>query len=99
MGFLTRARTPLIVAALLFLLRPGTAAAQTPPDLVNLDREVSLRLAHVRDQGPVENVKRQQLSQAADLQQKSEKAIAAGDYKSARSDLLAAKTILDNLGD
>jgi hypothetical protein len=75
------------------------AGSPPPPEIVNLDREVSLRLAHVRDQGPVEDTKRHQLSQAADLEQKSEKEIAAGDYKDAESDLLAAKTILDNLGD
>lgn len=75
------------------------ASAQPPPDVINLEREVSLRLAHVRDLGPTEDAKRQQLSTAAQLEQKSEKAIAAGDYKNAESDLLAAKTILDNLGE
>jgi len=74
-------------------------AGSAPPDVVSLEREVSLRLAHVRDEGPVDDAKRAQLSKAAQLEQTSEAAIAKGDYKTAESDLLAAKTILDNLSD
>ena len=94
------ARSAVLILSTIVLATARLAGAgSAPPDVVSLEREVSLRLAHVRDEGPVDDAKRAQLSKAAQLEQTSEAAISKGDYKTAESDLLAAKTILDNLGD
>ena len=77
---------------------PATAASP-PPDLVNLERQVSLELAHVRDSGPTDPVKRQQLFDASRLEQNGEAAIKSGDYRSAEDSLLKARTILRQLSD
>jgi hypothetical protein len=89
-----------ICAAIALIAVAGAAhAAAPPPDLVKLERLVSLELAHVRDVGPTEPVKRQQLFEARQLDQKGEDAIKAGDYKSAQDCLLRAQVILRQLGD
>lgn len=69
-------------------------ATSPPPELVKLERQVSLELAHVRDSGPTDPAKRRQLFDADQLEQKAEGAIKAGDYKSAEQSLLQARTIL-----
>jgi hypothetical protein len=74
-------------------------AASPSPDLVELERRVSLQLAHVRDSGPTDPVKRQQLFDASQLEQKGEAEIKSGDYKSAEDSLLRARTILRQLSD
>ncbi|MGA7873678.1 MAG: hypothetical protein WCA22_22555 [Candidatus Binatus sp.] len=74
-------------------------AASPPPELVRLERQVALELAHVRDNGPTDPVKRKQLFDASQLEQKSEAAIKAGDYKSAEDSLLQARAILHQLSD
>jgi hypothetical protein len=75
---------------------PAIAAAP-PPELVKLERTVSLELAHVRDSGPTDPVKRKQLSDANRLDQQGEAAIKSGDYKSAEDSLLQARVILRQL--
>jgi len=72
-------------------------AASPPPELVRLERQVSLELAHVRDSGPTDPVKRKQLFDANQLEQKGEAAIKSGDYKSAEDSLLRARVILRQL--
>jgi hypothetical protein len=72
-------------------------AASPPPELVKLERQVSLELAHVRDSGPTEPVKRKQLFDANRLEQQGEAAIKSGDYKSAEDSLLQARVILRQL--
>jgi hypothetical protein len=72
-------------------------AASPPPDLVEMERQVSLELAHVRDSGPTDPVKRKQLFDASQLEQKGEVAIKSGDYKSAEDSLLHAREILRHL--
>ena len=72
-------------------------AASPPPELVKLEREVSLELAHVRDSGPTDPVKRMQLFNASRLEEKGEAAIKSGDYKSAEDSLLQARVILRRL--
>jgi hypothetical protein len=95
-----RARLLAAIAALAVLAGAGSAIAASPPtDLVNLERQVSLELAHVRDSGPTDPVKRQQLFDASRLQQNGEAAIKSGDYKSAEDSLLKARTILRQLSD
>jgi len=74
-------------------------AGSPPPDLVKLERQVSLELAHVRDNGPTDDSKRKQLFNARQLEQKGEEAIKSGDYKSAEDSLLQARVILRQLTD
>ena len=74
-------------------------AASPSPELVNLERQVSLELAHVRDSGPTDPAKRKQLFDASQLEQKGEAAIKSGDYKSAEDSLLKARVILRQLSD
>ncbi|HYL57544.1 MAG TPA: hypothetical protein VEU51_01640 [Candidatus Acidoferrales bacterium] len=89
------------IGAAIALIAAATAshAASPPQDLVKLERQVSLELAHVRDIGPTEPDKRQQLFEARQLDQKGEDAIKAGDYKTAQDCLLRAQVILRQLGD
>ena len=72
-------------------------AGSPPPDLVKLEKLVSLELAHVRDNGPIDDAKRKKLFTAKQLQQKGEDAIKSGDYKSAEDSLLQARVILRQL--
>jgi hypothetical protein len=74
-------------------------AASPSPDLVNLEREVSLELAHVRDSGPTDPAQRKQLFDASQLEQKGEAAIKSGDYKTAEDALLRAQAILRQFAD
>jgi hypothetical protein len=94
----TRLRLIAALAAIASFLDvcPALAAAP-PPDLVEMERQVSLELAHVRDSGPTDPVQRQRLSDANQLDQKSEAAIKSGDYKSAEDSLLKAREILRHL--
>ena len=88
------------LAALAILAGDFPAMAASPsPDLVNLERQVSLELAHVRDSGPTDPAKRKQLFDASQLEQKGEAAIKSGDYKSAEDSLLQARAILRQLSD
>ncbi|HKM98985.1 MAG TPA: hypothetical protein VJX23_00610 [Candidatus Binataceae bacterium] len=73
-------------------------AAQKPPALASLERVVSLKLAHVRDEGPVDPDQRAQLLQAQQLDVKAEHAIATGNYDAAQDDLVQANAILGRLG-
>ena len=74
-------------------------AGSPPPDLVKLEKLVSLELAHVRDNGPIDDAKRKKLFTAKQLEQKGEDAIKSGDYKSAEDNLLQARVILRQLTD
>jgi hypothetical protein len=86
------------LALVLAVIGPLVAfAGETPAGLVALEREVSLKIAHVRDEGPVDAGKRALLSQAEQLDQKGEQEIATADYQAASRDLLAANKILDGL--
>ena len=74
-------------------------AGSPPPDLVKLEKLVSLELAHVRDTGPIDDARRKKLFNAKQLEQKGEDAIKSGDYKSAEDSLLQARVILRQLSD
>jgi hypothetical protein len=96
----TGARLFATIAALAALVGTRLVIAASPsPELVNLERKVSLQLAHVRDSGPTDPDKRKQLFDASQLEQKGEAAIESGDYKSAEDSLLKAQTILRQLSD
>jgi hypothetical protein len=86
------------IAALATLVDAWPAMSASPsPELVNLERQVSLQLAHVRDDGPTDPAKRKQLFDASQLDQKGEAALKSGDYKSAEDSLLQARAILRQL--
>ncbi len=96
----TSARLFAAIAAIATLVAVFPAMADSPPpDLVEMERQVSLELAHVRDNGPTDPVKRKQLFDANQLEQKAEAAIKSGDYKSAEDNLLRAREILRRLRD
>jgi hypothetical protein len=83
------------IAALAIFAEVSRAMASSPSlELVNLERQVSLELAHVRDSGPTDPAQRKQLFEASQLEQKGEAAIKSGDYKSAEDSLLKAQAIL-----
>ncbi len=97
-----RAKARLVASILAPLLLAGTAptgafAGDAPAGVAALEREVSLKIAHVRDEGPTDPAKRTMLSEAERLDQKAEQEIAKADYHSARHDLLSANKILDGL--
>jgi|SRR5271168_2636391 len=98
-------RSRLIFVAALVAIAPAVVgpalllAGSPPPDLVELERQVSLELAHARDNGPTDESKRRQLFDARQLEQKGEDAIKSGDYKSAEDSLLHARVILRQLTD
>jgi hypothetical protein len=94
------ARLYAAIAALAAIVGTHPAMCASPsPELVNLEREVSLELAHARDSGPTDPDKRKQLFAASQLEQKGEDAIKSGDYKSAEDSLLHARVILRRLSD
>jgi hypothetical protein len=83
------------IAALTIFVEVSLAIAASPsPELVSLERQVSLELAHVRDSGPTDPAQRKQLFEASQLEQKGEAAIKSGDYKSAEDSLLRARATL-----
>jgi hypothetical protein len=69
-----------------------------PPDLVQLEREVSLKMAHARDEGFIEDSKRKTLADAETLDTEGEKALLAGRFERAEDDFLKTKVLLHNLG-
>ena len=93
-----------VIAAVLSLIIPisfGTAmgaGSNPPPELLQLEREVALKLAHARDEGLTEPSKLKTLSeaQAADLE--AERALQTGEYQSAETGFLKTKVLLHNLG-
>jgi hypothetical protein len=86
------------VAAITFFVEGSRAIAGSPPaDLVEMERQVSLELAHVRDSGPTDPTQRKQLFDASQFDQKGEAAIKSGDYTSAQENLSKARDILRHL--
>ena len=95
-----RTSLKLLAAIAIAIARPAPIlAGSPPPDLVKLEKLVSLELAHVRDTGPIDDAKRKKLFNAKQLEQKGEDAIKSGDYKSAEDSLLQARVILRQLSD
>ncbi len=91
----------MILAGLLAIAGASLAAdlkKQPSPELRSLEREVSLKIAHLRDEGPSDPAVRAQLHQAQELDAAAEKAIAAGAYDQAEDSLVKANAILGRLG-
>jgi len=92
----------LVLLALTAMGSPATVAGDAgrppPPELRKLEREVSLKLAHVRDEESYDSSVRAQLHEAHQLDMTAEKNLAAGDYDSARDNLVKANAILGRLG-
>ena len=91
----------LLLGFVLLMLEPLPAIAQTagpPEDLVRLERSVSLRIAHARDEGPasMDQLKKIRDAQQADLE--GESALKSGDYKSASAHFVKAGEILHEIG-
>jgi hypothetical protein len=85
--------------AILALARPGLAQTSAPPSsLVTLEKEVSLKIAHVRIKGPTNAADLKQLTEAERVAAQGEKAMAAGDYRGAEQDFLRANVIITVIG-
>jgi hypothetical protein len=80
-------------------LLAADAGKQPPPaELRSLERQVSLKLAHLRDEGSTDAGQRSQLNEAQQLDLKAEQEIAAGAYDRAEESLTKANAILARLG-
>ncbi|HLX37558.1 MAG TPA: hypothetical protein VKR29_07130 [Candidatus Binataceae bacterium] len=77
--------------------RAGSQPAP-PPDLIQLEREVSLKMAHARDEGYPDEPRRKTLADAEKVDAEAEKALKDGEFERAENDLLQVKVLLHNLG-
>jgi len=78
---------------------PAVADGPNPPaDLVQLEREVSLKMAHARDEGYTDAARRKTLADAQAVDTEGEKALKDGEFERAENDFLKAKVLLRNLG-
>jgi hypothetical protein len=87
--------------AMLLLALPATSIAASPappPDLIQLEREVSLKMAHARDEGYPDEPRRKTLADAEKVDAEAEKALKDGEFERAENDLLQVKVLLHNLG-
>jgi hypothetical protein len=85
---------------LVALAGPLCAQTKAPPaELTTLERQVSLKIAHVRIKGPTNAADLKQLGQAQQAQFDGEKAIAAGDYKKAEQDFLRANVLISAINE
>ena len=83
------------------ILLPGltVAAGPNPPAaLLQLEREISLKMAHARDEGFTEPSKLKTLSEAQAIDAQAEKALKDGEYQSAEDGFLKTRVLLHNLG-
>jgi hypothetical protein len=92
----------LIGGLLIATLFIGPACAQgggPPPELTKLERQVSLKIAHVRIQGPTSAADLKQLGLAQQAQLDGEKAIKSGDYDQAEKDFLRANVLISAINE
>jgi hypothetical protein len=86
--------------ALTALTRPVVAQTPAPPaELTALERQVSLKIAHVRIKGPTNAADLKQLGLAQHAQLEGEQAIASGDYKKAEKDFLRANVLISAINE
>ena len=83
---------------LLLPVRIWAAGPNPPPELIQLEREVSLKMAHARGEGYIDASRRQTLADAEKVDADAEKAIHDGEFERAENDLLQAKLLLHKLG-
>jgi hypothetical protein len=93
----------LSIGAILVAVAAGSLPAadtgtQPPAELRSLERQVSLKLAHLRDEGSTDPGQRTRLDEAQQLDLKAEQEIAAGAYDRAEENLTKANAILGRLG-
>ncbi len=79
-------------------VRAADSGKQPSPELRSLEREVSLKIAHLSNEGDTDPARRAQLRQAQLLDSKAEQALAAGAYDTAEENLVKANAILGQLG-
>ncbi len=92
------ARIGLIALALPALV--AIAQTKTPPaELTTLERQVSLKIAHVRIKGPTNAADLKQLGQAQRAQFEGEQAIKAGDYEKAERAFLRANVLISAINE
>jgi hypothetical protein len=91
-----RMRTTLSLLALFLVLAVVVFAASPSPDLLKLEKQVSLRIAHLRDQN-LDESDLKKLNAAQNLDSQAEQALASGKYQQAESQLLRAKLLLHDL--
>ncbi len=80
----------------------GLAFAQNaapPAELTALERQVSLKIAHVRIKGPTNAADLKQMGEAQRAQLEGEKAIASGDFKQAEQDFLCANVLISAISE
>ena len=85
----------LLGIAIAIAARPAFSQTPAPPaQLTALERQVSLKIAHVRIKGPTNAADLKQLGLAQKAQFEGEKAISSGDYKKAEQELLRANVLI-----
>ena len=80
--------------ALLTAAAMGQPSPSPPADLIALERQVSLKIAHVRIEGPSNSADLKRLLEAQRVDLEGEKALAGGDYKRAQENFLRANAII-----
>jgi hypothetical protein len=84
--------------AIAVLALPAFSQAPAPsPELRTLERQVSLKIAHVRIKGPTNAADLKQLGLAQRAQFEGEKAIAEGNYKKAEQDFIRANVLISTI--
>jgi hypothetical protein len=87
-----------LIALVIVSALPAFAQSPAPPaDLTKLERQVSLKIAHVRMEGPTNAADFKRLGEAQSAQFDGEKALKAGDYKRAEEDFVRANAIITPL--
>ena len=89
------------LAVILMLNAPPPARAadaNPPPELLQLEREVSLRMAHARDEGFTDRAKLKTLADAQAVDAEAEKALKDREFERSENDFLKTKALLHNLG-
>ena len=88
----------ILVTALSFGVAASYAQRAKPPELVQLERDVALKIAHARGIGYPDHARREKLAKAERENFAAQRAIAGGDYDTAVNRLLQAKVLLRDLG-
>jgi hypothetical protein len=84
------------MATLICATDPRAGDSRPPPELLQLEREVSLQMAHAHD--AIQPHQMKQLSDAHQVDLEGEQALKAGKYDEAERDFLKTKVMLHDLG-